>query len=664
MQTYQYGLQRRSRTDNDQIMKVVLTAIASVAILIVFLIIVFTLSSTGSALSEVGILEILFGTTWSPSSGAYGAAAIIIGTLLVTLGAIIVALPLGLGAAIYLSEIASPKVRNILKPVCEIFAGIPSVVYGFFGLLVLLPLLQDIFPDQLVYSQSWLAASILLGIMALPTVISVAEDAIHSVPQSYREASLAMGATRWETTIKVVVPAAISGITAAIILGIGRAIGETMAVMMVAGNAAVLPDPIWNIFSLISTITGILALEIPEASTGDLHYSALFLLAVILMVLVLVINLASRVIIKRMRRKLGVEPPRVPLFFKRTKPRETSSMENWITEHKALIVQAFVYVCIFVFVWMMASLFVTDVLALGYAIVVTVVVFALRNVFDRFNTTVKQQFAHGTMTAIMVIVVAILIVILGYILINGLSVIDWEFLTTSPENSGRDGGIAPAIVGTIELIIGTALISLPLGIFTGVYLSEYAKDTKFTRLIREAIDLLNGTPSIVFGLFGLAFFVRTLDFGVSMVAGWFVLAFMIMPVIIRTTEEALTAVPHDLREASMAMGASKWRTTVRVVLPAAMGGVMTGTILALGRAAGETAPIMFVAAVSSATNPYASSIFDSVMALPYHLYYLATHVVGSTDMQYGTATVLLVIVLGMFLVASIIRIHYNKKVKW
>ena len=629
-------------------MKIVLTAIASVAILIVFLIIVFTLSSTGSALSEVGILEILFGTRWAPSSGAYGAAAIILGTLLVTLGAIIVALPLGLGAAIYLSEIASPKVRNILKPVCEIFAGIPSVVYGFFGLLVLLPLLQDMFPDQLVYTQSWLAASILLGIMALPTVISVAEDAIHSVPQSYREASLAMGATRWETTIKVVVPAAISGITAAIILGIGRAIGETMAVMMVAGNAAVIPDPIWNIFSLISTITGILALEIPEAATGDLHYSALFLLAVILMVLVLVINLASRVIIKRMRRKLGVEPPREPLFIKRTKPMEMSALDNWITEYKSLIVQAFVYICIFVFVWMMATLFVNDVLALVYAAIVTVVVFALRNIFDKFNTSVKQQFAHGAMTAIMVIVVAILIVILGYILLN----------------SGREGGIAPAIVGTIELIIGTAAISLPLGIFTGVYLSEYARDTKFTRLIREAIDLLNGTPSIVFGLFGLAFFVRTLDFGVSMVAGWFVLAFMIMPVIIRTTEEALTAVPHDLREASMAMGASKWRTTVRVVLPAAMGGVMTGTILALGRAAGETAPIMFVAAVSSATNPYASSIFDSVMALPYHLYYLATHVVGSTDMQYGTATVLLVIVLGMFLAASIIRIHYNKKVKW
>ena len=302
--------------------------------------------------------------------------------------------------------------------------------------------------------------------------------------------------------------------------------------------------------------------------------------------------------------------------------------------------------------------------SLVVSIVVTAVVFALQVTFAKVDTSLKQEIAHGGLTVIMGVVILILVFIIGYILVNGLSAIDWEFLTGVPTNGGRDGGIGPAIVGTLELMAGTALIALPLGIFTGVYLAEYAKDTKLTKLIREAIDLLNGTPSIVFGLFGLAFFVRVLDFGVSMVAGWFVLAFMIMPVIIRTTEEALTAVPHDLREASMAMGASKWRTIVRVVLPAAMGGVMTGTILSLGRAAGETAPIMFVAAVSSSTAPYADSIFDSVMALPFHLYYLATHVVGSDAMQYGTATVLLVIVLGMFAIATLIRNHYNKKVKW
>ena len=286
MQTYQCGLKKRNRTDSDQIMKFVLLAIASVAVLIVFLIIVFILGNSWGAIEEVGILHFLFGNDWNISKETFGALNIILGSILVTIGAIAFALPIGLGAAIYISEIASPKMRNILKPVCEVFAGIPSVVYGFFGVLVLLPFLKDIFENQLVFNESWLAGSILLGIMALPTVISVSEDAIHSVPHSYREASLAMGATRWETTIKVIVPAAISGISAAAILGIGRAIGETMAVMMVTGNnPAMFPDPIWNIFSLISTITGVLAAQIPEAATDSLLYQSLFLLAVVLLVL-------------------------------------------------------------------------------------------------------------------------------------------------------------------------------------------------------------------------------------------------------------------------------------------------------------------------------------------------------------------------------------------
>lgn len=221
----------------------------------------------------------------------------------------------------------------------------------------------------------------------------------------------------------------------------------------------------------------------------------------------------------------------------------------------------------------------------------------------------------------------------------------------------------PAIVGTLELVLGTAAIALPLGIFTGVYLSEYAKDTRATRTLREAIDILNGTPSIVFGLFGLSFFVIYLGFGYSIIAGWFALAFMILPVIIRTTEEAVRTVPKELREASRALGATKWRTTVKVVLPAAISGITTGSILAIGRAAGETAPIMFTAVV--AFQPHlATTIFEPVMALPYHLYYLAAEVPGATDVQFGCATVLLLIVLVMFGTASLIRNHYNKKVKW
>lgn len=668
MQTSQYGLARKTRADSDQIMKIVLLAVSSLAVLIIFLIIVFVLGRSVDSITDIGLGEFFFGTHWLPSSGDYGAVPLILGTLLVTLGAMVFAVPIGLACAIYISENSSPKFRNIIKPVCELFAGIPSVVYGFFGLMVIVPFLRDLFPDQLLFGNSWLAGSLVLGIMALPTVISVSEDAIHSVPQSYREASLAMGATRWETTIKVIVPAAISGIASAIILGIGRAIGETMAVMMVTGNAAIIPDPLWNVFSLISTLTGTIALQLPEAGSTD--QSALFFLGVILMIMVLIINLAARSVIKRTRRRFGEYDPKSSLLYKLTK-RETlfprsetgATFMDKVGSHKSMMMNIFLYVLVFVLGYMVAVLFTGDAASIVVGVICAVVVYAVRKAFQNTSSSNVQFVAHGTLLVVMGLVVLLLIIIIGYIVVNGLPAISWDFLTQSPTNGGRDGGIMPAIVGTLELLAGTAVIAFPLGILSGIYLAEYARDTKFTRIIREAIDLLNGTPSIVFGMFGMMLFVITLGWNYSLVAGWFALAFMILPVIIRTTEEAIRAVPHDLREASRAMGATKWKTTYKVVLPAAMGGVMTGAILSIGRAAGETAPIMLTAAVVFQPS-LADNIFDSVMALPFHLYYLATELPGTTDLQYGTALVLLVIVVILFGAASLVRSHYNKKVKW
>lgn len=186
------------RSNPDTIPKIIITAAAVTAAAIIFFIIIYIAGLSIPAFQNIGVWDFVTGDRWSPSNGHYGALPLITGTILVTAGSIIFAVPLGVGAAIYISEIASEKSRNILKPVCEVFAGIPSVVYGFFGLLVLCPLLLDIFPEQLKYSTSWLAGSILLGIMALPTVISVSEDAIRAVPKSYRHSSLAMGATGWE----------------------------------------------------------------------------------------------------------------------------------------------------------------------------------------------------------------------------------------------------------------------------------------------------------------------------------------------------------------------------------------------------------------------------------------------------------------------------------
>lgn len=262
------------------------------------------------------------------------------------------------------------------------------------------------------------------------------------------------------------------------------------------------------------------------------------------------------------------------------------------------------------------------------------------------------------------------VIVVGYIvfdiIVKGLPTLDMEFITGFPRRSGAEGGILPAIVGTIYLITGAILISLPLGIASAIYLSEYARKGRFSSMIRLAIVTLAGVPSIVFGLFGLGLFVIFLQFGASIISGSITLAFMILPTIIVSSEEALQAVPRSLREGSLALGATQWQTINKNVLPYALPGMFTGSILGIGRAAGETAPILLtVAAFFLPVLP--NSIFDQVMALPYHLYILATQHPEAEKvlpMQYGTALVLLLVVLGFNLCAIFLRSYFRKKYKW
>lgn len=248
-------------------------------------------------LNTISVNQFFSGNEWFPTAqpaAQMGVKPLILGTLWVSLIAIILALPLGLSAAIYLSEIANEKVRNILKPLIELLAGIPSVVYGFFGLVVIVPLIQKVF--NLPVGETGLAGSIILGIMALPTIITISEDAMRNTPRSMKEASLALGASKWQTIYKVIIPHSISGITAGAILGIGRAIGETMAVLMVTGNAAVIPH---TILEPVRTIPATIAAELGEAPEGGLHFKALFALGCILFLITLFINLLVEYISSR-----------------------------------------------------------------------------------------------------------------------------------------------------------------------------------------------------------------------------------------------------------------------------------------------------------------------------------------------------------------------------
>jgi phosphate transport system permease protein len=269
----------------------------------------------------------------------------------------------------------------------------------------------------------------------------------------------------------------------------------------------------------------------------------------------------------------------------------------------------------------------------------------------------------GLALAALVTVIPIILVV-AYVFWEGSPALSWQFFVEMPRDGMRAGGIFPAIVGTFWLTIGTAVISVPLGLGAAIYLSEYAADNRWTRTIRIAIINLAGIPSVVYGLFGLGLFVLFLRFGTSLLAGSLTLAIMTLPVIISTTEEALRSVPSSFRTVSISLGGSQWQTIRRIVLPQALPGILTGVILGLERAAGETAPILFtVAAFFLPQLP--SSAFDATMALPYHLFVISTQVPGMPiQIQYGTAVVLLTFVLSMNVIATIIRSRARAKRQW
>lgn len=280
------------------------------------------------------------------------------------------------------------------------------------------------------------------------------------------------------------------------------------------------------------------------------------------------------------------------------------------------------------------------------------------------NQALRQRIAFSLLFLATLVVVIPVVLIVLFIIVKGLPAINWTFLTDMPREGMKAGGIFPAIVGTFYLVIGAVIIALPLGVMAAIYLTEYARQNLLTRLIQMAILNLAGVPSIVYGLFGFGLFVILFKFGASLLAGSLTLSIMILPVIITSTHEALLAVPQGFREASLALGATKWQTIRRCVLPYALPGILTGTILGVGRAAGETAPILFTAAAFYLPH-LPKSIFDQVMALPYHLYVISTQIPGlNLNIQYGTALVLVTLVLGMSLLAIIIRWRFRRNKKW
>jgi phosphate transport system permease protein len=286
----------------DAGIRYVLLLSALVSVFVVFLILLFTLREGLPAFREIGVIPMLTGTVWRPQQGQLGILSMIAGSILVTIGAVVLGVPLAMGGAIFLAEVAPPAVRELVRPAVELLAGIPSVVYGLFGMVVLVPAVRSVFSVPGNSGFGLLAASVVLAVMVLPTITNIAEDAIRAVPREYKEGSLALGATRWQTIARVTLPAARSGIIAAVILGVGRALGETMAMIMVIGNSIRMPralgdNPLTLFLSQARTLTGNIAVEIKYA-TG-LHEDALFATGVVLFVLIMIVNASARLLISQ-----------------------------------------------------------------------------------------------------------------------------------------------------------------------------------------------------------------------------------------------------------------------------------------------------------------------------------------------------------------------------
>lgn len=603
----------RSTYVKEKALEILFLVCACVAVLAVLLIFAFTLYKATPVLTDIGLGN-FFALDWAPSDGEYGITALLVGSLIVTAGALVLGVPLAIGCAVYLTEIANKKVAGVVSSAVDLLAGVPSVIYGFFGLVILRPLIADL-TGGLGFGA--LTAWLVLAIMIVPTITTLTMDALKSIPMGIREASYSMGATKWQTIYKVVLPAAKLGIVNAVVLGMGRAIGETMAVLMVVGNAPVIPD---SISSPISTLTSQIALDMGYSS--GLHRAALFGMGVVLFIisagLVGIVRLISRPreakvdteAIAKERERKEAETKATPVELATEKPDlSPDQLKEEVAEQES------------------SRKRIKRLLASGNQ--------------AKVSKNVTNKGMVGVFTAAGWVTAVVLVLIILFVAVNGLPVMSLDFIFGWPEGVNAEGGIFPTIVSTLYVTALAMLICTPIAVLAAVYLAEYAKQGRLVNFIRYATDTLASVPSIVMGLFGFALFVEACGFGLSMLSAALALALMMLPIVMRTTEEAIRAVPRYIRWGAYGLGATKWQVVSRVVLPSAFPRIATGIVLAIGRAVGETAVVLYT--MGQAINLPITPL-DSGRPMTIHLYLLAN---DGINMQaaYGTALLLMLMIL-------------------
>lgn len=576
--------------------RVLFATTAVLCIIAVIAIFAFLIAESVPAFRKIGFFEFVFGKDWKPASsdsydaplqGKYGVFKMIVGTLVATCGSVLFGGILGFFTAVFISKFCPKRIKRVFTAVMHLLAGIPSVVFGFFGMKVLLPIL-GVFSSNGSGSGVF-AVSLVLGLMILPTVVTLSKTSIDAVPQNYYEGARALGATHEQAVFTAVVPAAKSGIVASLILGIGRSIGETMAVIMVAGNKVNYPQ---GLFGSFRVLTANIVMEMGYA--GEVQLGALIATGVVLLVFILAVNVLLGLVTGKKKRD------------KSHKKLDFAAAEKFFYKIRIERVgKIFSFICAGVAAIALASIIV-------------------------------------------------------FVSVKGIPHLNAQLLFGKYEMGGAIS-IFPSIVATFMTVVLSLLLAVPIGIATAVFLNEYTrKNSRIVRVIRSAIDILSGIPSIVYALFGMVTFVAFFGHKTSILAGGFTIAIMLLPVVVRSTEESLRSVSDGLREGSLALGAGKVRTIFKIVLPSALPGIMSAIILAMGRVVSESAPFMYT--MGSTIMPMPNGYGSSGTTLAVALYKFAGE--GKyTDAAYATAFVLLVIVLALNALAAFIEKKLNKKLQ-
>ncbi len=597
--------------------KAVFAVAATVCIAAVVAIFTFLVVKSIPAFKKVGVFDFVLGKLWSPDredvfssetlSGTYGIFTMILSSLAATAGSLLVGGVLGYFTAVFLAFFCPEKLKKPLASTVNLLAGIPSVVYGFFGIVFLLPRLSFFAPNN---GSGLLATSLILGVMILPTVVSLSKTAIEAVPRAYYEGATALGATHTQAVFKTVVPAARSGITASLVLGVGRALGETMAVVMVAGNSPTYPN---GLFGSFRVLTANIVMEMGYA--GEVQEGALVATGVVLLLFVLFINLIFTAASTRAVKKAVI---------KRRGERSGSAFTQKCRRARMRMQDFFG--------------------GLSYR---------LRTSYIGKGTAIFAGVFTGISLALIV----------GFIFMKGLPVLfrNPRLLYGKFEFASDNVTVLPSIVATLMAIVLSLLLALPIGIMTAVFLNEYAKKAGMpVRIVRGAIDVLSGVPSIVYGLFGMITFVKIFGGTASVLAGSLTVSIMLLPTIVRATEESLRAVPDALRAGSLALGAGKLRTIFKIVLPSALPGILSAVVLSVGRVVSESAPFLYT--MGSVITAVPTSYGQSGATLAVALYQLAGegwHV----NEAYATAVVLIALVFALNLLAERVAKRLNKKLK-